>query len=213
MVKVHSMSIDVNEAEAGAGAWSEHLTENGRSYYHHPQHGTTWKRPRQLGAQSPANMAKRAFKAASFNRGRGDGGGEGGGGGGISQSVSSLYKGRGEGGGGSGGRGGGAEDILLPTEEYGTFFQHVITCRCDGFDWLVCCSLILVLIGVAMLVAGLVDTGGLSKGNGFGDTATSSGAMIFCIGLGLAGIPCALWCLIVGLPFIAYNSTLGRSRS
>ena len=160
--RVH-IDVDAGPAVEGDG-WSEHLTKDGRSYYHHPQRGTTWRRPPELGVATPSPAR-------------------------IARQFSGKITGKG---GGRGGGYGASNDVVLPTEEYGSFFEHVLSCRMDAFDWVVCCSGILVIIGICLLVTALATNQG----------PTQSSPTMFWAGAGLAGVPIALWCLIVGLPFM-----------
>ena len=87
----------------------------------------------------------------------------------------------------------------MPSDE-GTFCEHLVTCNCDWLDWAVILTFfIIVTSGFFMIVGGTSEEG--TKSN------------LFEIGAWVGGVVAFLWCLCLGLPFIAFNTTLGRSRS
>jgi hypothetical protein len=83
-------------------------------------------------------------------------------------------------------------------EDTGTFCEHVMTCRCDWLDWSCLCSMISVFVGSILF---LIEIG-----------AERTTTPNYTAGVLMVLIPVGLWALCVGVPYIAFNTTLGRSR-
>lgn len=83
-------------------------------------------------------------------------------------------------------------------EDTGSFCEHIVTCRCDWLDWSCLCSGISIIVG---FILWLVEVSA-ERDNTPNHTA----------GLLMMLIPIGMWALCVGVPYIAFNTTLGRSR-
>ena len=85
-------------------------------------------------------------------------------------------------------------------EDNGTFCEHVITCKCDWLDWSCLCSGISIVIGFVLWIAEI------SAEPQRTETTEYTAGMLLML------VPIGLWALCVGVPYIAFNTTLGRSR-
>ena len=83
-------------------------------------------------------------------------------------------------------------------EDNGTYCEHVLTCRCDWLDWSCLCSQCAMLVGAIILIVCYA-----------GDNTQGS---LFLVAVLMLAVPTGLWALCVGVPYIAFNTTLGRSR-
>ena len=85
----------------------------------------------------------------------------------------------------------------MPPDD-GTFIEHLVTCRCDWLDWSCLCSGISILVGFILWV---IEVG-----------AERLDTTVYTVGLMMILVPVGIWALCVGVPYIAFNTTLGRSR-
>jgi hypothetical protein len=83
-------------------------------------------------------------------------------------------------------------------EDDGNICEHIVTCRCDWLDWSCLCSWIMILVGFIIV---MVELG-----------AERQESQVYTYGMVLVFLPIGMWALCVGVPFIAFNTTLGRSR-
>jgi hypothetical protein len=83
-------------------------------------------------------------------------------------------------------------------EDNGTYCEHVLTCRCDWLDWSCLCSQCAILVGAIILIVCYA--------------ADDTKGTIFTVAVLLLAVPSGIWALCVGVPYIAFNTTLGRSR-
>ena len=83
-------------------------------------------------------------------------------------------------------------------EDDGNICEHIVTCRCDWLDWSCLCSWIMILVGFIIV---MVELG-----------AERQESQVYTYGMVLVFLPIGMWALCVGVPFIAFNTTLGRSQ-
>ena len=85
-------------------------------------------------------------------------------------------------------------------EDNGTFCEHVITCKCDWLDWSCLCSGISIVIGFVLWIAEI------SAEPQRTETSEYTAGMLLML------VPIGLWALCVGVPYIAFNTTLGSKK-
>ena len=95
---------------------------------------------------------------------------------------------------------GSMSNVPAMPEDNGTFCEHVITCKCDWLDWSCLCSGISIVIGFVLWIAEI------SAEPQRTETTEYTAGMLLML------VPIGLWALCVGVPYIAFNTTLGRSR-
>jgi len=193
--KMKAMNLDSLKYQTSAyGApkapsmgWTVHQTTDGRTYYAHEKLGTTWVKPKDLN-ETGTNGSKQKGNEVPF----------------YILSPNSRSRGFRRAGSfslGSTKRPLAGPGAPLPPND-GTFFEHVVTFTCDWFDWSILCSVLGLFVGVIFILIALT---------GDSDHLWENKIFLYgfwtCVGISFS------WFVCLGIPYIAYHTTLGRSRS
>merc|ERR1711991_58890 len=177
-------SYTSSNSSSKSGGWTEHKTTDGRTYYAHERLGTTWVRPKDM--NESGFVGKRGNEVPMYIMSP------------SSQSrgmrrISSWNK--------FNTAPAVAGDPLPPHD--GTFFEHVLTLSCDWFDWTILCTYIACWIGIVFIIVGATR-----------HTESSSvfNNLTFFIGFLMVATLAFLWFICLGVPYIAFHTTLGHSR-
>ena len=188
--KAKSMNKNNTTSAYGASSqgntgWTTHRTTDGRTYYAHEELGTTWVKPTDL-YEKNAPGKRKGNEVPNFI-----------------MSPNSRNRGlRRVGSFGMGKPMPASRGTPMPPND-GTFFEHVVTFSCDWFDWSILCSCAGVFVGLIFLLIALSTL----------DAKSYWDSQVFIIGVGLCGGILSAWFICLGIPYIAYHTTLGRSRS
>ena len=171
----------------GLDGWTMKRASDGKAYYHHDVIGTQYERPIGFdletgGGSGMPSTVPLALLTPNSRRAQ------------LKKILSwQKYQADAE-------MAGSMGNVPSMPEDTGTFCEHVITGRCDWLDWSCLCSMISVFVGFIIWLVSLGEE----------DTATPT--INYTLGLFMMLIPLGLWTLCVGVPYVAFNTTLGRSR-
>jgi hypothetical protein len=167
-----------------ATGWTTHKTTDGRTYYAHERLGTTWVRPKDMNEAGFVGKKGNEVPMYIMSPSSKNRG---------MRRISSWSK--------FDAKPANAGAPMPPHD--GTFFEHVLTFNCDWFDWSIVCTYVGCWIGIVFILVGATLNG--EKGNLFNNST-------FFIGFLIVAILTFLWFICLGVPWIAYNTTLGHSR-
>ena len=181
-MQTNSYTSALSSSSNNAG-WTAHKTTDGRTYYAHEKLGTTWVRPKNMNESGAVGKKGNEVPMYIMSPSSRNRG---------MRRISSWSKFD---------RKPANPHGPLPPDD-GTFFEHVVTFSCDWFDWSILCTYIACWVGIVFIIIGAVQG---KNGNLFSNNTFLIGALI-------VGFLAFLWFVCLGVPYIAYHTTLGHSR-